>query len=235
MHLEFILFNPKDDSYSSVALDSKVHIWSIADLQVVNWSDIHDMVTAACYTPDGQCVVHVGREVRRRRLARVRVEAAAGAAVAPEELRNIYLGPGIGSDSFASSIPWTPAPSSLPCRPGDVAAGSAAGVRRTLGVWWPSRPVWVALSGSIRILSCPFGSAGKPIYSASTRFCFVLPYSPYLLLAGVKCVEHEVTDTVDEFATSMKLVQFASSFAYANGHVASNGPTGVTIGGRHSP
>ncbi|KAI8017884.1 hypothetical protein LOK49_LG04G03035 [Camellia lanceoleosa] len=48
-------FNPVDDRYFiSGSLDAKVHIWSIPDRQVVDWNDLHEMVTAACYTPDGQ-------------------------------------------------------------------------------------------------------------------------------------------------------------------------------------
>ncbi|KAL3639867.1 hypothetical protein CASFOL_014835 [Castilleja foliolosa] len=50
-----IQFNPVDDRYFiSGSLDSKVRIWNIPDCQVVDWSDLHEMVTAACYTPDGQ-------------------------------------------------------------------------------------------------------------------------------------------------------------------------------------
>ncbi|CAL1385359.1 unnamed protein product [Linum trigynum] len=50
-----IQFNPVDDSYFiSGSLDSKVRIWSIPDRQVVDWNDVHEIVTAACYTPDGQ-------------------------------------------------------------------------------------------------------------------------------------------------------------------------------------
>ncbi|KAG8364966.1 hypothetical protein BUALT_Bualt18G0053500 [Buddleja alternifolia] len=50
-----IQFNPVDDNYFiSGSLDSKVRIWSIPDRQVVDWNDLHEMVTAACYTPDGQ-------------------------------------------------------------------------------------------------------------------------------------------------------------------------------------
>lgn len=50
-----IQFNPIDDRYFiSGSLDSKVRIWSIPDRQVVDWSDLHEMVTAACYTPDGK-------------------------------------------------------------------------------------------------------------------------------------------------------------------------------------
>ncbi|KAL5715648.1 hypothetical protein ACHQM5_017439 [Ranunculus cassubicifolius] len=50
-----IQFNPVDDSYFiSGSLDAKVRIWSIPNHQVVDWNDLHEMVTAACYTPDGQ-------------------------------------------------------------------------------------------------------------------------------------------------------------------------------------
>lgn len=50
-----IQFNPVDDRYFiSGSLDSKVRIWSIPDRRVVDWNDLHEMVTAACYTPDGQ-------------------------------------------------------------------------------------------------------------------------------------------------------------------------------------
>ncbi|XP_065046986.1 uncharacterized protein LOC135678298 [Musa acuminata AAA Group] len=50
-----IQFNPIDDRYFiSGSLDSKVRIWSVPERQVVDWNDLHEMVTAACYTPDGQ-------------------------------------------------------------------------------------------------------------------------------------------------------------------------------------
>ncbi|XLR07341.1 hypothetical protein S83_035279 [Arachis hypogaea] len=50
-----IQFNPVDDNYFiSGSLDAKVRIWSIPDRQVVDWTDMHEMVAAACYTPDGQ-------------------------------------------------------------------------------------------------------------------------------------------------------------------------------------
>ncbi|KAI3675398.1 hypothetical protein L1987_84988 [Smallanthus sonchifolius] len=53
-----IQFNPVDDRYFiSGSLDSKVRIWSIPDRQVVDWNDLHEMVTAACYTPDGQAAL----------------------------------------------------------------------------------------------------------------------------------------------------------------------------------
>ncbi|CAI9098220.1 OLC1v1034830C1 [Oldenlandia corymbosa var. corymbosa] len=48
-------FNPVDDNYFiSGSLDAKVRIWNIPDRYVVDWTDVHEMVTAACYTPDGQ-------------------------------------------------------------------------------------------------------------------------------------------------------------------------------------
>ncbi|XP_020574547.1 WD repeat-containing protein 44-like [Phalaenopsis equestris] len=50
-----IQFNPVDDRYFiSGSLDEKIRIWSIPDQRVVDWNDLHEMVTAACYTPDGQ-------------------------------------------------------------------------------------------------------------------------------------------------------------------------------------
>ncbi|CAK9319981.1 unnamed protein product [Citrullus colocynthis] len=50
-----IQFNPVDDDYFiSGSLDAKVRIWNIPDRYVVDWTDLHEMVTAACYTPDGQ-------------------------------------------------------------------------------------------------------------------------------------------------------------------------------------
>ncbi|XP_009146242.1 WD repeat-containing protein 44 [Brassica rapa] len=50
-----IQFNPVDDRYFiSGSLDAKVRVWSIPDRQVVDWYDLHEMVTSACYTPDGQ-------------------------------------------------------------------------------------------------------------------------------------------------------------------------------------
>lgn len=50
-----IQFNPVDDRFFiSGSLDEKVRIWSIPDRKVVDWNDLHEMVTAACYTPDGK-------------------------------------------------------------------------------------------------------------------------------------------------------------------------------------
>ncbi|XP_051149318.1 uncharacterized protein LOC127264026 [Andrographis paniculata] len=53
-----IQFNPVDDNhFMSGSLDAKVRIWNIPDHQVVDWIDLHEMVTAASYTPDGQGAV----------------------------------------------------------------------------------------------------------------------------------------------------------------------------------
>ncbi|GMJ08463.1 hypothetical protein like AT2G37670 [Hibiscus trionum] len=50
-----IHFNPMDDDYFiSGSLDTKVRIWNIPYRQVVDWTDLNELVTAACYTPDGQ-------------------------------------------------------------------------------------------------------------------------------------------------------------------------------------
>ncbi|KAL3647070.1 hypothetical protein CASFOL_008038 [Castilleja foliolosa] len=49
------IFSHSDYEYFiSGSLDAKVRIWSIPDRQVVDWNDLREMVTAACYTPDGQ-------------------------------------------------------------------------------------------------------------------------------------------------------------------------------------
>ncbi|KAM0923099.1 hypothetical protein ACQ4PT_005769 [Festuca glaucescens] len=50
-----IQFNPVDDRYFiSGSLDAKVRLWSIPNRQVVDWTDVNEMVTATSYTPDGQ-------------------------------------------------------------------------------------------------------------------------------------------------------------------------------------
>ncbi|KAG8037933.1 hypothetical protein GUJ93_ZPchr0024g29071 [Zizania palustris] len=50
-----IQFNPVDDKYFiSGSLDKKVRIWSVQKREIVDWIDLHEMITAACYTPDGQ-------------------------------------------------------------------------------------------------------------------------------------------------------------------------------------
>ncbi|WVZ74474.1 hypothetical protein U9M48_022653 [Paspalum notatum var. saurae] len=53
-----IQFNPVDDRYFiSGSLDEKVRIWSIPKREIVDWVDLHEMVTAACYTPDGKAAL----------------------------------------------------------------------------------------------------------------------------------------------------------------------------------
>lgn len=50
-----IQFNPVDEDYFiSGSIDGKVRIWTIPDSQVVDWTDVRDIVTAVCYRPDGQ-------------------------------------------------------------------------------------------------------------------------------------------------------------------------------------
>lgn len=53
-----IHFNPVDDGYFiSGSLDGKVRVWSIKERQVVDWVDLSEMVTAACYTQNGKGAV----------------------------------------------------------------------------------------------------------------------------------------------------------------------------------
>lgn len=48
-------FNPINEKYFiSGSIDGKVRIWEITRCQVVDWTDIRDMVTAVCYHPDGK-------------------------------------------------------------------------------------------------------------------------------------------------------------------------------------
>lgn len=50
-----VQFNPADDDYFiSGSIDGKVRIWGIPHCQVVDWTDIREIVTAVCYRPDGQ-------------------------------------------------------------------------------------------------------------------------------------------------------------------------------------
>ena len=55
-----IQFNPLDDNYFiSGSLDAKIRLWNVAVRQVVDWTDLHEMVTAASFTPDGQVQLHM--------------------------------------------------------------------------------------------------------------------------------------------------------------------------------
>nr|XP_025888427.1 uncharacterized WD repeat-containing protein C18H10.05-like [Solanum lycopersicum] len=50
-----IHFNPVDDDhFISGSLDGKVRIWNISDRKVMDWTDLHEMVTATCHSPDGE-------------------------------------------------------------------------------------------------------------------------------------------------------------------------------------
>lgn len=50
-----VQFNPLDEDYFiSGSLDAKIRIWNISNRKVVEWNDLKEMVTAVCYTPDGQ-------------------------------------------------------------------------------------------------------------------------------------------------------------------------------------
>ncbi|XP_062091363.1 uncharacterized protein LOC133797470 [Humulus lupulus] len=53
-----IQFNPLDDDYFiSGSVDGKVRMWAVSSCQVVNWTDISDIITAVCYRPDGKGVI----------------------------------------------------------------------------------------------------------------------------------------------------------------------------------
>ena len=44
-----------DDDYFIIgSIDGKVRIWSIPGCQVVDWTEVREIVTAVCYRPDGK-------------------------------------------------------------------------------------------------------------------------------------------------------------------------------------
>ncbi|XP_009631166.1 uncharacterized protein [Nicotiana tomentosiformis] len=50
-----IQFNPVNDEYFiSGSIDGKVRIWAVNSCQVLDWTDIRDIVTAVSYRPDGK-------------------------------------------------------------------------------------------------------------------------------------------------------------------------------------
>ncbi|XP_022761848.1 WD repeat-containing protein 44-like isoform X2 [Durio zibethinus] len=50
-----VAFNPMDDNYFiSGSIDGKVRIWEVLHCQVIDYTDIRDIVTAVCYRPDGK-------------------------------------------------------------------------------------------------------------------------------------------------------------------------------------
>lgn len=53
-----IQFNPMDENYFiSGSIDGKVRIWTVLGYEVVDWTDIKEIVTAVCYQPDGKGAV----------------------------------------------------------------------------------------------------------------------------------------------------------------------------------
>ena len=51
----FVDFNPVDDNYFiSGSIDGKVRIWEVLGCQVVDYTDIREIVTAVCYHPGGK-------------------------------------------------------------------------------------------------------------------------------------------------------------------------------------
>ncbi|KAG8654906.1 WD repeat-containing protein 44 [Manihot esculenta] len=53
-----VQFNPVDNNYFiSGSIDGKVRIWGLPSCQVVDWTDIKEIVTAVCYHPNGQGVI----------------------------------------------------------------------------------------------------------------------------------------------------------------------------------
>ncbi|KAK9042888.1 hypothetical protein V6N11_071242 [Hibiscus sabdariffa] len=50
-----VAFNPVDDNYFiSGSIDGKVRFWEVLRCQVIDYTDIRDIVTAVCYRPDGK-------------------------------------------------------------------------------------------------------------------------------------------------------------------------------------
>lgn len=53
-----VQFNPVDNNYFiSGSVDGKVRIWAVHDCQVVDWTDVREIVTAVSYRPDGQGMI----------------------------------------------------------------------------------------------------------------------------------------------------------------------------------
>lgn len=48
-------FNPTDDnSFMTGSIDGKLRIWGVDTGRVIDWTDIREIVTAVCYSPDGK-------------------------------------------------------------------------------------------------------------------------------------------------------------------------------------
>jgi len=53
-----IQFNPADENYFiSGSVDGKVRIWDIPRREVLDWTDVKEIVTAVCYRPDGKVCI----------------------------------------------------------------------------------------------------------------------------------------------------------------------------------
>lgn len=53
-----VAFNPVDDNYFiSGSIDGKVRIWDVSHFRVVDYTDIREIVTALCYSPDAKSAV----------------------------------------------------------------------------------------------------------------------------------------------------------------------------------
>ena len=60
-HTDFVTsidFNPVDDKlFISGSIDGKMRLWNVPEQRVVSWQDVHEMVTAVKYSPDGRKAV----------------------------------------------------------------------------------------------------------------------------------------------------------------------------------
>ena len=60
-HTDFVTaidFHPLDDKlFISGSIDGKMRLWNIPEQRVVSWQDVHEMVTAVSYSPDGRKAV----------------------------------------------------------------------------------------------------------------------------------------------------------------------------------
>lgn len=54
-YVSCVQFNPvNDDYFISGSIDGKIRIWTVTGAQVVDWTEVKDIVTAVSYRPDGQ-------------------------------------------------------------------------------------------------------------------------------------------------------------------------------------
>ncbi|RAL39891.1 hypothetical protein DM860_013092 [Cuscuta australis] len=50
-----VQFNPADENlFISGCIDGKVRVWQVTEKRVADWADVHDIVTAICYQPNGK-------------------------------------------------------------------------------------------------------------------------------------------------------------------------------------